>query len=163
MGAKRHRFPLDVIEQSLYVGFTLNLRDVETLTAEKGVEGSCGPVRPHSVSGYGKHCRLHVNFMAKPFVELKPDPKLLFYRVSGRKTGGHFSWKHSKQISPDYSATARTSCDAGGINATSSSTQFPDVRRSGQGIAKATSPRLAFISATSNFQPLFSQSFSHSR
>ncbi len=28
-------------------------------------------------------------------MESKPDPKLLFYRVSGRKTGGHFSWKHS--------------------------------------------------------------------
>jgi len=31
-------------------------------------------------------------------MESKPDPKLLFYRVSGHKTGGHFSWKHSKTL-----------------------------------------------------------------
>ena len=44
---KRHRFPADVIRQAvwLYFRFTLSLRDVEELTAQRGIEVSYEAIR----------------------------------------------------------------------------------------------------------------------
>lgn len=44
---KRHRFPADVIRQAafLYFRFTLSLRDVEELMAQRGVEVSYETIR----------------------------------------------------------------------------------------------------------------------
>lgn len=44
---KRHRFPADVIRQAvwLYFRFTLSLRDVEELLAQRGIEVSYETVR----------------------------------------------------------------------------------------------------------------------
>ena len=44
---KRHRFPADVIRQSvwLYFRFTLSFRDVEELLAERGIELSYETIR----------------------------------------------------------------------------------------------------------------------
>ena len=44
---KRHRFPPDVIRQAvwLYFRFTMSLRDVEDLLAERGIDVSCETVR----------------------------------------------------------------------------------------------------------------------
>ena len=44
---KRHRFPLDVIRHAvwLYFRFTLSIRDVEELLAQRGVEVSREAVR----------------------------------------------------------------------------------------------------------------------
>ena len=44
---KRHRFPLDVIRHAvwLYFRFTLSLRDVEDMLAERGIELSYETVR----------------------------------------------------------------------------------------------------------------------
>src|SRR5260370_40634072 len=48
----RYRFPSEIIQQAiwLYLRFTLSLRDVEDLLAERGVAGSHGSVR-----GWGNH------------------------------------------------------------------------------------------------------------
>jgi len=47
IGYKRHRFPPDVIRHAvwLYYRFTLSLRDVEELLAERGIEVSHETVR----------------------------------------------------------------------------------------------------------------------
>ena len=44
---KRHRFPADVIRQAvwLYFRFTLSIRDVEELLAQRGIEVSREAVR----------------------------------------------------------------------------------------------------------------------
>jgi transposase-like protein len=44
---KRHRFPPDVIRLAvwLYFGFTLSLRDVEEMPAQRGIEASYETVR----------------------------------------------------------------------------------------------------------------------
>src|SRR5471030_3243906 len=44
---KRHRLPPDVIRQAvwLYFRFTLSLRDVEEMLAERGIETSCETIR----------------------------------------------------------------------------------------------------------------------
>jgi putative transposase len=44
---KRHRFPADVIRQAvwLYFRFTMSLRDVEDLLAERGIDVSYETVR----------------------------------------------------------------------------------------------------------------------
>ena len=44
---KRHRFPADVIRQAvwLYYRFTLSLRDVEELLAQRGIEVSYETIR----------------------------------------------------------------------------------------------------------------------
>jgi transposase-like protein len=44
---KRHRFPPDVIRQSvwLYFHFILSRRDVEELLAARGIDVTCGTIR----------------------------------------------------------------------------------------------------------------------
>ena len=44
---KRHRFPPEVIRHAvwLYFRFTLSLRDVEKMLAERGIEASCEAIR----------------------------------------------------------------------------------------------------------------------
>ena len=45
---KRHRFPPDVIRYAvwLYFRFTLSIRDVEELLAQRGIEGADNLTRP---------------------------------------------------------------------------------------------------------------------
>jgi hypothetical protein len=50
-----YRFPPEIIQQAiwLYLRFTLSLRDVEDLMAERGVDVSCERVRRWVSTGYG--------------------------------------------------------------------------------------------------------------
>ena len=58
---KRHRFPPDVIRYAvwLYFRFTLSIRDVEELLAQRGIEAShaaiynCFNLQPHLISRPG--------------------------------------------------------------------------------------------------------------
>jgi len=55
---KRHRFPPEVIQHAvwLYFRFTLSLRDVEDLLAERGIEVSYETVRCWSREIWTGHC-----------------------------------------------------------------------------------------------------------
>ena len=65
---KRHRFPPEVIRQAvwLYFKFTLSLRGVKEILAERGIDVSCETVRCWAEKFGGGHCGQHSPIAPSP-------------------------------------------------------------------------------------------------
>jgi putative transposase len=81
---RRHRFPIDVIQQAvwLYLQFSLSLRNIEDLLAQRGIDVSYETVRRWSVKfglAYARKLR-----HSHPRADVHWHLDEVFFRISGK-------------------------------------------------------------------------------